>query len=592
VAARVLNYAGDGRPRSVAPNHPKMLPRFIILCFCLALIIQAQTPAPNSADEPTRGTISGKVVNESGQPMAGASAFVRAMGSGSGRTMTTDAEGQFQANNLEPGLYTVGANAPAYISAPFDPNFPTLYRIGDTVNLQLVRGGVITGTVTNALGEPVIAVRVRVIMVRNAKGQPPGPLYFGSMEQPTDDRGVYRIYGLSPGTYIVSAGGTNISQPFMFNPYDTDVPTYAPSSTRDDAAEVSVRAGEESNVDIRYRTEAGHSVSGTVKVSGTNTGASVTLVPVGGVIMPAGTTFQGPGARGFSFNGVSDGEYDLFAQEFVTSQAPSMSVMMLSEPKRITVKGANVGGIELIPRPLANVSGRLVLEPSKLPECQGKRPPLFAETLIYLRRPEKDSDSPAFQRNFGGLGSPDASGTFVLRNLSPGKYQFELRFYARYWYLQSVTMGAAPATTAKAQTSRTNAAATWTMVKQGDQLKDLTITLAEGAASVRGKLTSTESPSAAVLYLIPSEPDKADDVLRFFVTDIVADGTFALNNLPPGRYWLLTQTNVDAQIANVTKLRQPEAAAARIKLRRTAETQKTEIQLKPCQNLTDYQLKQ
>ena len=569
--------------------------RLITFSLFFALIVQAQTPPPKRADEPTKGTISGKVVNENGQPMAGASAFVRAVNSlGSGRTMTTDADGQFQANNLEPGLYTVGANAPAYTSVPNDPNSPTYYRIGDTVNLQLVRGGVITGTVTNAMGEPVISVRVRVVMVRNAKGQPPGQLFsmFGSMEQSTDDRGVYRIYGISPGTYIVSAGGTNIAQPYLFNPYDTDAPTYAPSSTRDDAAEVTVKAGEESNVDIRYRAESGHTVSGTVKVSGTNTGASVTLAPVGGVVMPVGTTFQGPGARGFSFSGISDGEYDLFAQEFVQSQTPTMPVIMLSEPKRITVKGANVAGIELIPKPLANVSGRLVLEPSKLPECEGKRPPLLAETLIHIRRPEKDPDSPAYQRNFGSSGLPDANGAFVLRNLSPGKYQFEPRFYARYWYLQSVTMGAAPAPTAKTQTSRVNAAASWTVVKQGDQLNNLTITLAEGAAAIRGKLTSSEPPSGMVLYLIPSEPDKADDVLRFFVTDIAADGTFALNNLPPGRYWLLTQTNVDAQIANVIKLRQPEAATARTKLRRTAETQKTELQLKPCQNLTDYQLKQ
>src|SRR6185503_21174390 len=117
------------------------------------------------------------------------------------------------------------------------------------------------------MGEPVISVRVRVIMVRNAKGQRPGQLFsmFGSMEQSTDDRGVYRIYGISPGTYIVSAGGTSIAQPYLFNPYDTDAPTYAPSSTRDDAAEVTVRAGEESNVDIRYRGEPGHTVSGTVR---------------------------------------------------------------------------------------------------------------------------------------------------------------------------------------------------------------------------------------------------------------------------------------------------------------------------------------
>ncbi|HYK20100.1 MAG TPA: hypothetical protein VEV42_05165, partial [Pyrinomonadaceae bacterium] len=85
----------------------------------------------------------------------------------------------------------------------------------------------------------------------------------------------------------------------------------------------------------------------------------------------------------------------------------------------------------------------------------------------------------------------------------------------------------------------------------------------------------------------------ATDVLRFFMSDVAADGTFTLNNLPPGKYFALMQTNVEAQIATLAKLREPEpeAATARAKLRRTAEAKKTEIELKPCQNLADYQLK-
>jgi len=131
-------------------------------------------------------------------------------------------------------------------------------------------------------------------------------------------------------------------------------------------------------------------------------------------------------------------------------------------------------------------------------------------------------------------------------------------------------------------------------VKSGDQLNPLAITIAEGAASIRGRLVLAEGaapPAGMVVYLIPAEPDKADDVLRFFVTDIASDGTFTLNSLPPGKYIAFTQTNVDGQIATLTKLRQPEAAPARTKLRRSAETQKTEIELKPCQNLADFQLK-
>ncbi len=64
--------------------------------------------------------------------------------------------------------------------------------------------------------------------------------------------------------------------------------------------------------------------------------------------------------------------------------------------------------------------------------------------------------------------------------------------------------------------------------------------------------------------------------------------TFTFNNLPPGKYLV----HVDTPATTLTKLRQPESAAARTKLRRTAETKKNEIELKPCQNLADYQLKQ
>ena len=575
--------------------------RLFILLIAMCVVVQGQEPAssaPKNTDEPRSGSITGRVVNESGQPLGGATTSVRRVDSNfSGRSTITDPEGNFRVNNLEPGLYTIMANAPAYTSIPPDPNVPaTYYRIGDSVNVRLVRGGVITGTITNAQGEPVIAVRVRAMMIRDANGQVPRSPYIGaSQQQQTDDRGIYRLYGLLPGTYLVSAGGTSLMQAFNFNPYDFDNPTYAPSSTRDNAAEVSVKIGEETNVDIRYRGEPGYIVSGSVKVAAATNGATVSLTSATGSFMVAGNTLQPPGGRGFAFNGVTDGEYDLVAQEFSTGQTSLTSGIHLSEPKRVIVKGANVTGIELTTKPLASVSGRLVLESSKIPECQGKRPPLLAETIVHSHRPEKDTekDPSLYARTFRTSSVPDAKGAFVLRNLYPGRYRFEPQFYARYWYLQSMTLGAAPPATApKSQPplSKTDAAASWTTVKFGESLTNLTITLAEGAASLRGKLSAEPTPGMA-FYLVPSEADKANDVLRFFVTEIGADGTFALNNLPPGRYWALAQTNTDPETATLTKLRFPEAATARTKLRKTAEAQKAELELKPCQNLADYQLK-
>ena len=563
-----------------------MILRFLTLLVIAVACVGVR--AQKTTDD--TGTISGRVVNESGQPLAGAALFVRSMNSlSTTRNTTTDADGNFRLNGLEPALYTINAIAPAYATDNTAP--PTYYRIGDTVNLELVRGGVVTGTVTNSAGDPVIGVRVRAIRVRDAKGQTPRVPSFGYQEQTTDDRGVYRIYGLLPGSYLVSAGGGAGGFSPVFNPYDTDVPTYAPSSTRDDAAEITVRSGEDSTADIRYRGERGYSIGGTVRLAATS-GATVTLRARGSQI-PLAATFQMPSTHGFAFGGLPDGEYILRAQENFPGLTANTEQLASSATKRITIKGANVTGVELIPTPLASIKGRIVLEPSKAPECEGKRAPLLAEILVQLQRPEKDTEDEdgIYVGPLGGFATPESTGTLVWRNVRPGKYRFEPRFYAHYWYLHSITMN-----TMGIKPQKIDAAANWTVTKSGDQLNNVTITLAQGAASVHGRLALAEGvvvQSGTNLYLVPAEPDKVTDVLRYFVTDVASDGTFALNNLAPGKYLVLTQTNVDPSLAGQAKLREPEteAATARAKLRRTAETKKTEIELKPCQNLTGYQLK-
>jgi hypothetical protein len=349
---------------------------------------------------------------------------------------------------------------------------------------------------------------------------------------------------------------------------------------------VVVRSGDDSMIDIRYRGEPGHVISGTIKLSGSN-GASVALAPVGstGIIANA---FQGPESRGFAINGIADGEYELVAQESNSAVGSLIPAFAISEPKRVTVKGADVNGIELVTRALSSISGKISLESSKVPECQGKRAPLFTETLIRLQRPEKAADKADLlqARTFTSTASPDASGAFALRNLIPGKYQFEPVFYARYWYLQSITTSAGAT-----KPQKTDEAANWTMLKAGDQVSNLMITLAQGAASIRGRVPAPEgaaTPGATAVYLVPAEPDKTDDVLRYFVSGVGEDQTFAFNNLPPGKYLVLT----DSQASTLAKLRQPEAGTTRATIRRRAEAKKNAIELKPCQNLTDYQVKQ
>jgi len=121
----------------------------------------------------------------------------------------------------------------------------------------------------------------------------------------------------------------------------------------------------------------------------------------------------------------------------------------------------------------------------------------------------------------------------------------------------------------------------------------VTVTLTEGAASLRGalKLTEGESlPARLYLQLVPAEREYAEDVLRFFAVPVNADGTFAANNLSPGRYWVIVRVGPQDEPQSDSALRTPERAETRAQIRRAGEAARTAIEFKPCQNVTDYQL--
>lgn len=567
--------------------------RFLILAILLALLC-----VPTRAqEETTSGSINGRVVNERGEPIAGAHVTVRSVGTFVPALSTlSDAEGNFRFNGLDAALYTIYAYSPAYILQSQEANNASpYYRLGDSVRLEFVKGGVITGTITSAAGDPVVGIRVRAFRIPDAKGKAAPVMQYGSMERSTDDRGIYRIYGLLPGSYVVTAGGGGNGQSHQFNPFETDVAIYAPSSTRDNAAQYTVRSGEDTIADIRYRSDPGYTISGRVQVAGNN-GAGIVVVSSDGMVIPAANAFQPPGTRGFAINGLGDGEYTLYAHEMraIVSSPTSTPDISMSEPKRVTIKGADVSGIEFVTRPFSSISGVVLLESSRAPECAGKRKPAFGEMLIELQRHEKDAEiMPPFMTMFLVNTTPNQKGAFSLRNVAPARYRFNPRFYARYWYVQSISTGAAAAPNARNAAPRNDAAANWTLVKSGEQLSNLTIVLAEGAASIRGNIAVAEGetvPAGLSVYLVPAERDKVDDVLRYFVTPVAADGVFILNNLPPGKYFTVAQNPLPEEMNSVQKLRLPESAEARAKLRRAAETQGSEVELKPCQTLTDYRL--
>jgi Carboxypeptidase regulatory-like domain len=570
-------------------------------CMLLSLLIFFATP-PLLAQSTSRraGAITGKVVTENGQPIPNARVSLFAAGSfKENNGTTTDRDGRFEFRGLEPLNYYVSAVHKAYVPLllNLDDSEPSTYRVGDSVTVVLTKGAVITGTVTNQAGEPVVGVRVRARIIRGDGSLLPFLSGRYIPERSTDDRGIYRIYGLPAGTYVVWAGGAGSGMNPGMDPFDADVPTYSPNSNRDTAAEIIVRAGEEaSGVDIRYRGEQGRVISGIARgpkgIQVVGFGISLTSAMPGGIQT---MTKQGPDERGFAFYAVDDGEYYVTA---MSQQQQSGEDWAISPPKRVTVRGADVTGIELVTEPLASVNGRIVLVDSKAAECSGKQRPLFTETSVSAVQKESYAASYATQLRWpwGLFTSVDAQGNVSLKNLVPGRYSFVTQFHAKSWYLQSAVLAPAAATTAKTSTGLkpVDAARVWTTLEPGDRLSGLTITLAEGAASLRGQLTVGEGetrPERSIVYLVPAERENAGDVLRFFAAAVAADGKFALNNLAPGRYWMLTKSLSDNDVSPLTKLRSPDETETRAKLRREAEAAKTEIEFKPCQNVVGYQVK-
>ena len=561
---------------------------------------------PSPADEsrpPSRsaGGISGRVLGDDGHPMANVAVFVTSLGGAGGmgttrRTTNTDENGNFRVADLVAGAYFVSADVRGYVSSSFltiERGDRPYYRVGESVTITMIKGGVITGKVTNANGEPVVATSVRAYRVRDSEGQPTRAS-FGN-ERQTDDRGIYRLYGLTPGTYLVAAVG---SGQFFGRPsaYEGHAPTYYPSATRDTAAEVTVRSGEEaSSIDIRYRGEPGHAVSGTVAGAVDSAsavgGVSVALTHLaGGAVVGQSYIQNNDPARGFGFYGVPDGEYEVRARR---SGLPT-SEGAVSPPRRVTVKGADVTGLELTLAPLASLAGRLILEPA--PEagrkdgCESKRRAALEETVITARRDEKVAreDQPSFTASALD-NTPSEKGEFLLRNLEAAHYRLTAQLPSENWYVRAITLPGAGRARQVVDAARNGLT-----LKSGERVAGLTVTLAEGAAVVSGRVVAAAEgarlPGRLRVHLVPVEREGADDPLRY--TEILAgkDGRFTLSHLAPGRYWLVTRA-ADEEINEMVIRPAAWDSESRAKLRREAEAANTVIELQPCQRLTDYTLR-
>lgn len=561
-----------------------LIPLAIWFVLALTTSIFAQQPSAEEKRTARRdGSITGRVVTADGQPLSDAQIIATAV-SGKLTDMqqsSCDEAGNFKLTGLRAGSYKIWATMPGYVSMNSMPD-TELYRMGDYALLTLVKGGVITGRVTDAAGEPIAGVRVIPRMIRNQAGRPvssfPKVTDLDSFGRLTDDRGIYRLFGLEAGVYVVSVNGSAIPDLASVN-LPHDVVTFHPSATRDTATELTVSEGSElTGIDIRHRGLRGHIISGTLS----GEVESDTMINGVAVLLKSATTGQVEamtvtmGSRGFAFQSIADGEYDLVAVRINEKDDRATS-----QPRRVSVKGADATGIELKLLKLGVISGRVILEKSgQANACPSNEN--YSVEEITLRAA---SDNPRPNQSFsiaaliGGtdasMNAPNEKGEFTVLNLEPDSYRIEANLPGDNWFVRSMTLP--PKGASK---TRTDAARSPIPLKSGEKVSGLELALADGAAAVSGKIHSEKPlPSGLRVHLIPAEPAAADDVLRYRETASASDGSFQFKNLSPGKYWLLAKTESGEPKSH------PAAydAAERAQLRRAAESAKTEITLLRCQ---------
>ena len=569
-------------------------------CF-LPLTTEAQT-----------GVITGRVVTEDGTELPGVWVSLipvttdrRKSTSGSQGT-ATDEEGNFKFTGLAPRVYSVSVwsangymSVKGYVPRPIPANERQdggYHRVGDNVTITMIKGGVITGRVTNAAGAPLIDVLVNATMVRDAEGNP--ALRAAARLRFTDDRGYYRIYGLSPGTYIVYASNAFLTLP---TPYDGKAPTYHPSSTRDTAAEVTVTSGgEASGVDIRFRGDPGHAVSGSVSGSGESSSSyarqiiALTSAVNGAVQSDAHFIHIDKGDAKFAIFGVADGEYEITARWVLDSE----EVVLASTPRRVVVKGADVGGIELKLLPMGSIAGKFAIEATP-GVCESKRKWSLEEALLALRYESKPGEAPP-ARSHTVVNGVNEKGEFTVYNLKANRYFLEPRLPNETWYVKSITSPAltsAPTNAGGAaeRAAASNAARNGITLKAGEKISGITVSVADGAALVSGKvIPATEGlrlPAGLRIHLVPAEAIAANDVLRYAEVFARANGSFLLSNLAPGKYWLIVRAAPDDEMSDSPPAPIAWDANEWAKLHHEAMAAKNEIELQPCGRIKDYVLR-
>ncbi len=496
--------------------------------------ITAPQPPPRDAG-PGTGTarIKGRVVADTGQPLRRVVIRVFSPELRDGRVAITDPDGRYELKDLPGGRYNLSAMKAGYMSVSygqrraFESGRPLQLGEGQTmekVDFSLPRGGVVTGRILDEYGDPVSDVQVMVMRYAYAQGR--RRLIPTGRGGSTNDIGEFRVYGLPPGQFYLSA----VLRAFGMDEgagggHSGYAPTYYPG-TADvaQAQQLTVELGQTVS-DITMSLVTVH----TARVSGSAVGADGRPLTRGFVSMVQRTGASLFGAANgaplkpdgtFSVANVAPGEYTM---QVNSGGGPIANTEYATA--RVTVAGQDVSGVQLVAVKPTVAHGRIVFAD-----------PATAKSLpagaVHLGAQPIDPDNQMFG---GGNSTVNDDFSFELR-ARPGTAVIRVGVSQPGWSLKAVRFGGVDVTDSGIE------------FRPNEALDGIEVELTDRPSMLSGTVTDSRGEAVKDFTVVVFARDRArwNDVSRYFGFGRPdQDGRYTIQALPPGEYYAVALDSID-----------------------------------------------
>ena len=472
-----------------------------------------------------QGGIAG-IVEANGQPLPGVLVGAQLVTNNSSdpppavTTVRSDQNGSFLLAGLKPGKYILAILSPGWVTIKNSPTRSSAQDVEVEINnntieslkLNAVKGGVITGRVTTERGQPIIGVSVDLTpalgfnsnkMARSAIID----RLVSTKKYQTDDRGVYRIYGLLPGSYIVSVGSSG--------PGDNPFPlTYYPVGSAN-GEPVTIRPGEEtSGIDLIISTDkTTYMIQG--RLLDARTEKLMPDVPIKYVtrsssgVMSTRLATHSDAYGVFMINGLEPGKYTIVIGKDQLSSYKS-------SPLDIEIIDRDITGLELKVRQSTSISGTVVIE--------GDNTGATNEVLSRLRLRAQ------LEENIGHFTTiqikPD--GSFEVVGLDPGRVRLALALQesSRGWWINGIEY-------------RGEMMLNGILLQDEEQIAGVRVRLTRGSGQVKGRVVFPENlPLSNIRMSVVAQSTQPGLIGNARPGLVGSDGTFEIAGLAPGSYRL------------------------------------------------------